>query len=64
MVHDRVELFGQLAVDRRDRAFDRPRDVLVERDGAGERLLDQVLDQVLGLIGCGLLGRGDDLIEE
>ena len=30
----------------------------------GERLLDQVLHQVLRLIGCGLLGGGDDLIEE
>ena len=40
------------------------RQVLVERDGAGERLLDQVLHQILRLVGRGLLGRGDDLIEE
>ena len=64
MMHHGVELFGQLAVDRRDRAFEGAREALVERDGAGQRLLDQILDQVLGLVGCGLLGRGDDLIEE
>ena len=63
-MHDRVELFRQLAIDRGDGAVEGARQVLVERDGAGQRLLDQVLDQVLRLIGCGLLGRGDDLIEE
>ena len=63
-MHDRVELLGQLAIDRGDRAVEGARQVLVERDGAGERLLDQVLHQILRLIGRGLLGRCDDLIEE
>ncbi len=64
MMHDRVELVGQLAVDRGDGAIERTRQVLVEGDGAGERLLDQVLHQILRLIGRGLPGCGDDLIQE
>ncbi len=64
VMHDRVELVGQLAIDRGDGAVDGARQVLVERDGAGERLLDQVLHQVLRLVGCGLPGSGDDLIED
>ena len=63
-MHDGIELVGQLRVDRRDGALEGAGDVLVEHDGAGERLLDQVLHQVLRLVGGRLLGRRDDLIEE
>ncbi len=61
---DRVELFGQFAIDRGDSTFEGACHILVEGDGAGERLLDQVLHQVLRLIGRGLLGGSDNLIEE
>ena len=64
MVHDRVELLGQLRVDRGDRLVDGARQVAVEGDGARQGLLDQRLDQILGAIGLGLLGGADDLIEQ
>ena len=38
--------------------------VAVEGDGTAERLLDQRPDQVLGTIRLGLLGGGDDLVEQ
>ena len=63
-MHDGVELIGQPAIDRGDGAVEGTRQVLVERDGAREGLLDQVLDQILRLIGRGLLSCGDDLIQE
>ncbi len=64
IVHDRVELLRQLGVDRLDGLVERPREVAIEGDGAGQRLLDERLDELLGAIGFGLLGVGDDLIEQ
>jgi hypothetical protein len=64
VMDDLVELRGQLGVDRGDRLVDRARQVAVERDGADQRLLDQRLDQFLGAVGLGLLGRRDDLFQE
>jgi len=51
VVHDLVELRGQLASDRGDRPVEGAGQVLVEGHGAGERLLDQRLDQFLGRSG-------------
>ncbi len=64
MMHDRVELFRQLAIDLSDRAIEGAGHVLVEGDRPGERLLDQRLHQLLRLIRRRLLGRRDDLVEE
>ena len=64
MVHDRGQLLRELAVDRCDRAFECARQVAVEGDGALKRLLDERLRQFLRAIWLGLLGRGDDLIEQ
>ena len=64
VVHDLVELGRQRGVDRRDRLLDRAREVAVERDRAGQRLLDQRLDEFLGAVRLGLLGRRNDLIEK
>jgi hypothetical protein len=64
VVHDLVELGRQRCVDCRDRLLDRTREVAVERDRAGQRLLDQRLDEFLGAVGLGLPGRRNDLIEK
>jgi hypothetical protein len=64
VVHDLVELGRQCRVDIRDRLLDRAREVAVERDRAGQRLLDQRLDEFLGAVRLGLLGRRNDLIEK
>jgi len=56
-VHDLVELLREPGIDRGDRLVDRARQVAVERDRAGQCLLDQGLDEFLGPIGLGLLGR-------
>ena len=64
IVHDDVELLRQLGVDRRDRLVEGARQVAVERDRAGQGLLDQRLDQLLGTVGLRLLGVGNDLVEE
>jgi hypothetical protein len=64
VVHDFVELDRQRCVNRRDRLLDRAREIAVERDRAGQRLLDQRLDEFLGAVRLGLLGRRNDLIEK
>jgi hypothetical protein len=64
VVHDLVELRRQRCVDRRDRLLDRARKVAVERDRAGQRLLDQRLDEFLGAVRLRLFGRRYDLIEK
>ncbi len=62
-MHDGVKLRRQFGVDRRDGFVEGAGEVTVERDRAGQRLLDERLDQVLGAIRLGLLGVGDDLVE-
>jgi hypothetical protein len=64
MMHDLVELSGELGVDRRDGAIDRARQIAVKRDRAGERLLDQCLDEFLCSVGFGLPGCRNDLVKE
>ena len=64
IVHDRVELLGQLGIDRLDGLVEGPGEVAVEGDRAGQRLLDQVLDEVLGAIRLGLLGIAEDLVQQ
>jgi hypothetical protein len=64
VVNDLVELGRQLGVDRGDRLVDGARQIAIERDRADQRLLDQRLDEFLGTVGLGLLGRRDDLFEE
>ena len=56
--------FDSLRVDRRDRAVDRLGDVLVEGDGALQRLLDQRLDQVLRAIRSVCFVLAEDLVEQ
>jgi hypothetical protein len=63
-MHHLVELGGEPRIDRLDRLVDRARQVAVKGDRADQRLLDQGLDQLLGTVGLGLLGCGDDLFEE
>jgi hypothetical protein len=64
VVHDLVELGRQRRVDRGDRLLDCTREVAVERNRAGQGLLDQRLDEFLGTIRLGLPGRRNDLIEK
>jgi hypothetical protein len=63
-MNDRIELGRELLIDRGNRAVDCPRQVAVEGDGAGERLLDERLDELLSAVGLGLPGGGDDLLEQ
>ena len=51
VMHDGIELRRHLRVDRRDRLVEGAREIAVESDRAGQRLLDEVLDEVLGAIG-------------
>jgi hypothetical protein len=64
MVNDLVELRREPGVDRRDRLVNRARQVAVEGDGPGERLLDERFDEFLGAIRLGLLGRRNDLFQK
>jgi hypothetical protein len=64
VVHDLVQLGRQLGVDRSDRLVDGTREIAVEGDRAGQRLLDQRLDEVLGAIRFCLPSRRNDLIEQ
>jgi hypothetical protein len=61
---DFVKLHRQLRVECGNRPVDRARQIAIERDRAGERLFDQRFNQILGAIGLGLLGCGDDLFEQ
>ena len=63
-MHDFVELSGQHAVAGRDRAFESASQIAVEGDSAGERLLDQGLDELLGAVGLGLFGGRDHLLQQ
>ena len=47
VVHDLVDLAGQLGVDRRDHRLDRTQRVVGDQAGAGERLARQRLDRLL-----------------
>jgi hypothetical protein len=64
MVHDRVQLLGELLVDRCDGAVEGLRQAALERYRAAERLFDQGLDKILGAVGLGLPGSGNDLFEK
>jgi hypothetical protein len=64
VVHDLVQLVRQFCVDRGDRLVDRAREIAVEGDRTGQRLLDQRFDEVLCAIRFRLLGRRYDLIEK
>jgi hypothetical protein len=64
VVHDLVELGRQRCVDRRDCLLDRAREIAVERNRAGQRLLDQRLDEFLGTVRFGLPGRRNDLVKK
>ena len=64
MVNDLVQLRRQSRIERGDRTVDRARQIAVESDGTGQRLLDQRLDEVLSTVRFGLLGRRDDLFED
>jgi len=63
-VHDLVELRRQSGVNRGDGPVDRPRQIAVKRNRAGQRLLDKRFDELLSAIGFGLLGSGDDLLQQ
>src|SRR5438270_901073 len=56
------ELSREHAVAGRDRAFEGARQIAIEGDGAGKRLLDQGLDEFLGAVGFGLFGGRNHLL--
>lgn len=61
---DLVELRRQLGIERSDRAIDGPRQVSVKGDRAGQRLLDERLDQFLGAVRLGLFGGRNNLLKK
>jgi hypothetical protein len=63
-MHHLVELRRQACVDGGNRLVDRPRQVAIEGDRAGQRLLDERLDEILRPVGLGLFGCRDDLLEQ
>ena len=64
VVHDFVELRRERGVELLDGLRHGGRQVAVEADGSLVDLLDKRADQILGTVGLGLLGCGNDLIEQ